>query len=168
MKTFKIKRITKPGEPNVNGLIYDLESYRKELDWWETYLSESRAELFFCSIGSEYYVQKLKRTGFEFVDLANSCGKIIEITDDYIVIEPLNEAFSKAFDHYIENGYEMNALMRYTGNLDRERKYVYINNIITFDIFVNVPYLLNSCVSDNPILYSKINMNRDQGVDNNE
>lgn len=130
METIKIERICKPGETNVNGLTYDLVSYNKALEKFKECLS--------CGygIGVELFLNRhaypeIIRKNFPFIDKTNSCGKIIDITDEYIVIEPKNEEILNELNKYISDD-NIYAYMRFTGDiLD---KTVFIREIITFDI----------------------------------
>ena len=126
----KIKRACKPGETNVNGITYDLESYNEALKrFGETIKYGMPVEL----ISQEQYQEHLKNQ-YYFVDPEKCCGKIIDIYDDYIDIEPNSTYSGKLLMNLINRGIELNAFMRYIGDKDQTTKVLKVINIITFDI----------------------------------
>lgn len=131
MNKIKIKRKCKPGETNVNGLVYDLESYNNAIErFGERIKYGISAELFLCP--KYRYMDELKRQSFYFVNPENCCGKIIDVTDEYIVVEPNSTDRAVLFNNIINDGVELSAYMRYIG--DNTITPAKVINIITFDI----------------------------------
>ena len=144
MELVKIKRKCKPGETDINGISYDIESYRKEVDnLIHNYIDSDYylgAELFFCE--GDDYLSILKRSGFNLINPLNCCGKIVEISDDYILVNPLNEK-----THRLLTKYESEALMRYIGNINEMSSCARILKIITFDIVIKADTSVK-CLAD--------------------
>lgn len=134
MDVVKIKRKCKPGEKNVNGVTYDLESYNKAIEKFNERIKHGMPiELFVCKHHYQY-MDRLKRQGYYFIDPENCCGKIIEVTDDYIVVEPNSLWAGNILKDLIDKGIEISAHMRYTSNsMTNPTKII---NIITFDIII--------------------------------
>lgn len=127
----RIKRKCKPGETNINGLVYDLESYNNAINKFNERLKYGiSAELFLCP--KYRYMDELRRQSFYFVNPENCCGKIIEVTDDYVAIEPNSTERAVLFNKLINDGIELSAYMRYIG--DTTVTPVKVINVITFDI----------------------------------
>lgn len=126
----KIKRACKPGETNVNGITYDLESYNEAL---KTFGERIKYGMPVELISQEQYQEHLKNQNC-FVDPEKCCGKIIDIYDDYIVIEPNSTYSGKLLMDLIDSGIELNAFMRYIGDKDQTTKVLKVRNIVTFDI----------------------------------
>ena len=60
----RIKRKCKPGEENINGIIYDLDSYAKAIERFNERIKYGLpVELFVCKYYYQY-MDKLKRHGF--------------------------------------------------------------------------------------------------------
>lgn len=129
----KIKRVCKPGETNANGVTYDLDSYNEALKrFGERIKYGISSELFMCK--GYRYMDELKRQSFYFVNPENCCGKIVEVTDEYIVIEPNSTDRAATLVQLINDGVELSAFMRYIG--DANKTPAKVINIITFDIMM--------------------------------
>ena len=121
----KIKRACEPEGVNVNGYSYSIKSYRIALYYFNKVNKEH-------PLGVDIYLKSQYLGDLRDV-LRLECGKILEVDDNYITIEPYPNFISTLSSE------ECNpeAYMRYIGVVDEERKIAKICSITAFDICVS-------------------------------
>lgn len=131
-KIFKIPRITKPGDINLNGIKYSKESYKLALDKLEILIN---AEVIFSELHIGNYTKFLSSISKE-----NVCGTLKNVTDSFIEVKVLrNNKFFKIIEDYIENNKDIKSFMRYIAHKDNNIKndeYI-LDRIITFDVILD-------------------------------
>lgn len=134
-----IKRKCIPGDVNVNGCVYTLDSYKKALEGFNE-SGPKVAEIFF---GDRNPYENFNLT--KFAEFKPNCGaSILDIRNDEIDYKIDDEKLL----HLLNNLNKENKLyahMRYLGDLDEEKSTydVKVYNIITiygFDIFASGDY----------------------------
>lgn len=135
-----IMRACAPGEVNINGVKYTIDSYKKALEEFKS--AVSRSEIFF-GITNPYNEFDYKR--FRVADPDSCCADIVEIKDDCVVYEIPDKKLYDIIKQALEDGIA-NVQMRYFGTaVDKEkdsddsRLYI-INKIVGFDIMIKGEY----------------------------
>lgn len=118
-------------KPNVNGITYTSDSFKK------AFTSDRIKELFRTNaLYVEYKLQSSDIKEFHIINMANSIGKVLAISDKYLYLDRVNQSFK-----YNHNTYDNNLLayMRYiVKNYKKDDPNVEISNIITWDIYTSV------------------------------
>lgn len=121
MEPIKIERMCKPGDVNVNGYKYTIESYNKALEKF----NERDYSPF------SYVVHDVN----DNTEYPTICGFVSHVTDDYISLFPIGNCQQ----FLLENKDKLKAIMRYIGDNFRDEEdhqLCDIINIIRFDVYI--------------------------------
>lgn len=137
----RIKRKCKPGETNINGVTYTVDSYTDVMNKKIIPMIEKKllsCEIFFNN-GNPY--ENFIGSRFGIIDPSNSsCNKVISICDEYVEVEFSDIGMYKIIKEAITSN-KVSADMRYFGEV-KEKSLYDVTQISAFDIIVvgDYPY----------------------------